>query len=120
MSDQQQPTLADIGREIEELKHMMRQLLVKSNSPPAPSLEGSGKLKQTEETRNYIAGTIFKKLKDLGVRSKQEAERMLYWFCLVERFEMLTQAQAEAFYIHLQEGGDDPPGLWKLKQFTSP
>lgn len=75
---------------------------------------------QSEETRNYIAGTIFKKLKDLGVRSKQEAERMLYWFCLVEKFEALTQAQAEAFYIHLQEGSDDPPGLWKLKQFTSP
>ena len=116
MTDQQHvphPTLADICRELVEIKGMVKALLKRNNPPPGP-LPRRG-VKQSAKTRRYIGEIIIPKLKQIGVQSKAEAERMLYGFCLIDKFEKLTQAQAEAFYIHVQENSEDPPGLWRLK-----
>lgn len=141
MTDQQHvphPTLADICREVQEIKKMVQVLLERNdrawdcflgkssplpppegenNPPPAPSQEGNTNAlyRQPVATRQYIEKIVIPRLKAIGVQSKAEAERMLYGFCLVKKFEELTQAQAEAFYIHVQENSEDPPGLWKLK-----
>lgn len=113
MSELLPPTLASILQELGEIKEMVRTLLAGSNMPHGA--QSGGKIEQSGEVKRYIAEIIFPKLKAMGVQSKQEAERMLYGFCLVKKFEELTQAQAEAFYIHLQEHSGEPPGLWKLK-----
>jgi hypothetical protein len=123
MTDQHvpHPTLADMCREIGEIKRILIEMQGR-NTPLNPPVNGGkcegngGSGQQPAEVRKYIAGILFPKLKKLGIQSKDEAERMLYGFCLIDKFEELTQAQAEAFFIHVQENSTDPPALWKLKK----
>lgn len=121
MTDQQHvphPTLADICRELQEIKKLLVEMKGKSSPLPPPEGENGpplGHYRQPVATRQYIEKIVIPRLRAIGVQSKAEAERMLYGFCLIDKFEKLTQTQAEAFYIHVQENAGDPPGLWKLK-----
>lgn len=91
--------LQKIHKEICELKCLVKAIMVSQ-------IPRSGPKRQSTELRRYIAEVIIRKLKALGIPSKGEAERLLCEFCCVDKFEKLTQPQAEAFYIHLQEKYD--------------
>ncbi|WKZ15449.1 MAG: hypothetical protein QY317_16260 [Candidatus Jettenia caeni] len=59
--------------------------------------------KQNTETKEYISKVIFAKLKKLGITSKVDAEKKLYEYCKIAKYEDLSMKEAEEFFIHLQE-----------------